>query len=36
VLHERLSRLQWIAVAIAAAGISVLAAGAIGQLWISL
>jgi chloramphenicol-sensitive protein RarD len=36
VLHERLSRLQWIAVAIAAAGISVLAAGAFGQLWISL
>ena len=35
-LHERLSRLQWIAVAIAAAGISVLAAGALGQLWISL
>jgi chloramphenicol-sensitive protein RarD len=27
---------QWIAVAIAAAGISVLAAGALGQLWISL
>jgi chloramphenicol-sensitive protein RarD len=36
VLHERLDRLQWIAVAIAAAGISVLAAGALGQLWISL
>lgn len=36
VLHERLSRLQWTAVAIAAAGISVLAAGAMGQLWISL
>src|SRR5215213_2489969 len=36
VLHERLSRVQWIAVAIAAAGISVLAAGALGQLWISL
>jgi chloramphenicol-sensitive protein RarD len=36
VLHERLSRLQWIAVAIAAAGISVLAAGALGQLWMSL
>ena len=36
VLKERLSRLQWIAVAIAAAGISVLAAGALGQLWISL
>jgi len=36
VLHERLGRLQWLAVAIAAAGISVLAAGALGQLWISL
>ena len=36
VLKERLSRLQWIAVGIAAAGISVLAAGAVGQLWISL
>ena len=36
VLKERLTRLQWIAVAIAAAGISVLAAGALGQLWISL
>jgi chloramphenicol-sensitive protein RarD len=36
VLHERLSRLQWIAVAIAAAGISVLAAGALSQLWMSL
>jgi chloramphenicol-sensitive protein RarD len=36
VLHERLSRLQWAAVAIAAAGISVLAVGATGQLWISL
>jgi len=36
VLKERLSRLQWAAVAIAAAGISVLAAGALGQLWISL
>ena len=35
-LKERLSRLQWMAVAIAAAGISVLAAGALGQLWISL
>jgi chloramphenicol-sensitive protein RarD len=35
-LKERLSKLQWIAVAIAAAGISVLAAGALGQLWISL
>ncbi|MES2119562.1 MAG: EamA family transporter RarD [Pseudomonadota bacterium] len=36
VLKERLSRVQWTAVAIAAAGISVLAAGALGQLWISL
>src|SRR3954464_720915 len=36
VLKERLSRLQWTAVAVAAAGISVLAAGALGQLWISL
>jgi chloramphenicol-sensitive protein RarD len=36
VLHERLSRLQWTAVGVAAAGISVLAAGALGQLWISL
>ena len=36
VLHERLNRLQWTAVAIAAAGISVLALGALGQLWISL
>ncbi|MFL6721338.1 MAG: EamA family transporter RarD [Sphingomonas sp.] len=36
VLGERLNRQQWTAVAIAAAGISVLAAGALGQLWISL
>lgn len=36
VLNEELNRRQWTAVAIAAAGISVLAAGAIGQLWISL
>ena len=36
VLKEQLSRLQWTAVAIAAAGITVLAAGALGQLWISL
>ena len=36
VLKERLSWLQWAAVAIAAAGISALAAGALGQLWISL
>lgn len=36
VLKERLSGLQWAAVAIAAAGISALAIGAAGQLWISL
>ena len=36
VLNEKLNRLQWIAVAIAAAGISILAAGALSQLWISL
>jgi len=36
VLKEHLSRLQWLAVAIAGAGISVLAAGALGELWISL
>jgi chloramphenicol-sensitive protein RarD len=36
VLHEKLSRLQWTAVAIAAAGISVLAAGALSLLWLSL
>jgi chloramphenicol-sensitive protein RarD len=36
VLKEKLNRLQWTAVAIAAAGISVLAAGAMAQLWISL
>lgn len=36
VLGERLSRLQWTAVAIAAAGIAVLAAGASGGLWLSL
>ena len=36
VLKERLTRLQWAAVAIAAAGIAVLAAGAMGTLWISL
>ncbi len=36
VLKERLARLQWIAVAIAGAGISVLAAGALSQLWMSL
>jgi chloramphenicol-sensitive protein RarD len=36
VLHERLTRVQWGAVAIAASGISVLAAGALSQLWLSL
>jgi chloramphenicol-sensitive protein RarD len=36
VLREKLNGLQWTAVGIAAAGISVLAAGALGQLWISL
>jgi len=36
VLHEKLSRLQWTAVAIAAAGISVLAAGALSLFWLSL
>ena len=36
VLGEQLSRNQWIAVAIAGAGVSVLAVGALDQLWISL
>ena len=36
ILKEYLGRLQWAAVAIAAAGISVLLAGALGTLWISL
>jgi chloramphenicol-sensitive protein RarD len=36
ILKERLTRLQWAAVAIAAGGIAVLAAGAVGTLWISL
>jgi len=36
VLGERLTRLQWTAVAVAAAGISILAAGALSQLWMSL
>ena len=36
ILKERLSALQWAAVGIAAAGIAVLAAGALGTLWISL
>ena len=35
-LKERLTKVQWAAVAIAAAGIAVLAAGALGTLWISL
>jgi chloramphenicol-sensitive protein RarD len=35
-LREQLNRLQWTAVAVAAAGISVLAAGALSQLWLSL
>jgi chloramphenicol-sensitive protein RarD len=36
VLKEKLNRVQWTAVGIAGGGISVLAAGALGQLWISL
>jgi chloramphenicol-sensitive protein RarD len=36
ILKERLTKLQWAAVAIAAAGISVLLTGALGTLWISL
>ena len=36
VLKERLSWVQWTAVAIAGAGIAALASGALGQLWISL
>jgi chloramphenicol-sensitive protein RarD len=36
VLKERLNRLQWTAVALAGAGITVLAGGALGQLWLSL
>jgi chloramphenicol-sensitive protein RarD len=36
VLKEPLSRVQWLAVAIAAAGVAVLAAGALSHLWISL
>ena len=35
-LSERLSRSQWGAVALAGAGVAVLAAGALGTLWISL
>ena len=36
ILKERLSKVQWAAVAIAGGGIAVLAAGALGTLWISL
>lgn len=36
ILKERLTKAQWAAVAIAATGIAVLAAGALGTLWISL
>ena len=36
ILHEPLTRLQWSAVAVAAAGVAVLAAGAGTTLWISL
>lgn len=36
ILKERLTKLQWAAVAIAAGGIAVLAMGALGTLWISL
>jgi chloramphenicol-sensitive protein RarD len=36
VLREHLTRLQWTAVAVASAGISILAAGALSQLWMSL
>lgn len=36
VLKEPLSRAQWVAVALAAAGVGVLAAGALSHLWISL
>lgn len=36
ILKERLTGLQWAAVVIAAGGIAVLAAGALGTLWISL
>ena len=35
-LGERLGRLQWLAVAVAAAGVAVLAAGALDTLWLSL
>ena len=36
ILKERLTKLQWAAVGIAGSGIAVLAAGALGTLWISL
>ena len=36
VLKERLTRLQWMAVALAALGVAVLATGALATLWISL
>jgi chloramphenicol-sensitive protein RarD len=36
ILKERLTRMQWAAVTIAAGGVAVLAAGALGTLWISL
>ena len=36
ILKERLTKVQWAAVGVAAAGIAVLAAGALGTLWISL
>ena len=36
ILKERLTKMQWAAVAIAAGGIAVLAMGALGTLWISL
>ena len=36
ILRERLTKLQWTAVAVAAGGVAVLAAGALGTLWISL
>ncbi len=36
VLKEPLSRTQWLAVAIAAAGVAIMAVGALDQLWISL
>ncbi len=35
-LREKLTRLQWIAVALAACGVAILAAGAVTTLWISL